>query len=473
MAVATAMSNSVAGNTADDGRTIPNGRANLSAECGRSDWQLAKALAIMLVRRPKSGFLSLWVLVYVPVMTAMQDYERGALFDVFILLTIAFVAGLAPVFVVWSPSALRALSCSTAVIRQARLVVALVFGLIVLLLFGGILWWKLDPGATEFWGAVLVAALIQCAVYIHGWREAEKIEDAVTRQERLKRESLEKRADKQSKNSIDQSGKTVVGVTSALGRALSSGDALLDELALKSWISGLKWFVLPMTAISFGAMFLAYVIHPDPHEPFTWAQWIIAVVVLNAPMVLAASYNSQIIRWLAFSGSRSQWWHNHLKLTAAHLWVGPLLVVAALGGYVAGVSVRNVEPVVTWNLKTVAAALVIGLCGQLLLMGLSNAILLGVNRLRGWKIAAAFFILYAAASAGVAAVVMVLKDRAGEIASANGGAINPDHLVWTMGWQASLMSLVITAVLWALAAWGYRHLNVCDSDDIDFFGTSQ
>ena len=92
MAVATAMSNSVAGNTADDGRTIPNGRANLSAEGGRSDWQLAKALAIMMVRRPKSGFLSLWVLVYVPVMTAMQDYERGALFDVFILLTIAFVA---------------------------------------------------------------------------------------------------------------------------------------------------------------------------------------------------------------------------------------------------------------------------------------------------------------------------------------------------------------------------------------------
>lgn len=133
----TAMPNS------DSKETAVEGQITFSAGLDRSDWQLAKALATTMIRRPKSGFLSLWVLLYVPVMTVLQEFEKGSLGDWFILLGVVLVVGLAPVYIVWSPSALRALSCSTTVIRQARLAVGLLFGLFVLLMFAGILWWKI------------------------------------------------------------------------------------------------------------------------------------------------------------------------------------------------------------------------------------------------------------------------------------------------------------------------------------------
>ena len=68
----TAMPNS------DSKETAVEGQITFSAGLDRSDWQLAKALATTMIRRPKSGFLSLWVLLYVPVMTVLQEFEKGA-----------------------------------------------------------------------------------------------------------------------------------------------------------------------------------------------------------------------------------------------------------------------------------------------------------------------------------------------------------------------------------------------------------
>lgn len=463
----TAMPNS------DSKETAVEGQIAFSAGLDRSDWQLAKALATTMIRRPKSGFLSLWVLLYVPVMTVLQEFEKGSLGDWFILLSIALVVGLAPVYIVWSPSALRALSCSTTVIRQARLAVGLLFGLFVLLMFAGILWWKIGLGAAEFWGPILIATFIQCAVYINGWREATKIEDFQSRQERLKNAQLQKEADRKSKRSDDIAGGNIVGENGMLGRVLSSGDPLLDEIALKPWISGLKWFALPLLAVSFGFIFFTYLLNPDPHEPFAWGHWFVVMMISYAPLIFASSYNKQIIHWLAFSGERTKWWSNHVKLTFARLWLGPLTLLGALGGYALGLNLRNVEPVLPWNIYTVGVAVVIGLSGQISLAGMANILLVVANRLRGWKIAAAYFCLYAFVGLGIAGVVIVAKQRADSLNAAADSAVTTDQVWWTIGWQSALLVLLLAAVAWGLAVGGCRYLNVRGSSDIDLFGTSK
>lgn len=463
----TAMPNPVSKETAAEGRI------SFSAGTDRSDWQLAKVLATTMIRRPKSGFLSLWVLLYVPAMTALQEFEKGSLADWFVLLGTVLVVGLAPVYIVWSPSALRALSCSTTVIRQARLATGLLFGLFVLLMFAGILWWKIGPGPAEFWGPILIATLIQCAVYINGWREASKIEDFQSRQERLKNAQLQKEADRKSKRSTDIAGGNIVGENGMLGRVLSSGDPLLDEIALKSWIRGLKWFALPLVAVSFGFIFFTYLLNPDPHEPFAWGHWFVVMMVFNAPLLFASSYNSQIIHWLAFSGERTKWWRNHVKLTFARLWLGPLTLLGALGGYVLGLHLRNVEPVLTWSIYTVGGAVVIGLAGQLMLAGMANVLLVVANRLRGWKIGAAYFCLFAFAGMGIAGVGIFATQRADSVNAAADSALATDETLWTIGWLSGLLALLLAMVAWGLAVWGYRHLNVRGSSDIDFFGTSK
>lgn len=445
---------------------------------GPSDWHVAKTMAVTMVRRPKSGFLSLWVVFYVPLMLTLQDLPAGAFFDWFMLLCVVVVTGLSPSFVVWPASALRALSCSTAVIRRARFSLGLLFGLVMLLTQSGILLWKVGPRPAEFWVPLVIAALMQIAVYINDWREAEKIEDAVTREERRKHSLEEKRAEKTAQASIggdhsDKDDESVIGVRAGLGRKLSSGDTLLDEIIVKPWVSAGKWYRAPLIVGSFVLICLTYLITADPREVFSWGQWFLLVVVINAPFILAIAYASQLNHWLAFSGVRPQWWRQHLKLQVVSLWLGPAVTIAAFGGYFAGLGMRSVQPALPWSVYSVAAAGLLGLCGQILLLGLANALTIAVNRMRGWRIGATICLVYAIGGVGIAMVVETVRKQHDAIVQASGESLSLDQVFWALGWRGCLLSLVVAAVFWGIGAWGHKHLNVRDSTDIDFFGTSK
>ena len=149
-----------------------------------------------------------------------------------------------------------------------------------------------------------------------------------------------------------------------------------------------------------------------------------------------------------------------------------LTLLGALGGYALGLNLRNVEPVLPWNIYTVGVAVVIGLSGQITLAGMANILLVVANRLRGWKIAAAYICLCAFVGRH-RRIGGCRETTVDSLNAAADSAATTDQVWWTIGWQSALLVLLLAAVAWGLAAWGCRYLNVRGSSDIDLFGTSK
>ena len=249
----------------------------------RSDWQLAKRLIKAQIRHPKSWWATLWVPLFMPLMIMGQSFEPGDYIHWFFILCLVVIAGLSPVNMRWAVGSLRAMSCTTAVIRTSRLVVMLGYGLFVLVIFIVSLRLKIGGSSYECLVFIALAVVLQVGVHIGAWQEAAKFEDAVTREERIKSAKIEKSATKKLRASADQAGNTVIGTESRFGRALSSGDLLLDDLILKPYLNGLKWFAPLLILSTYGVIFFSELVKPTAEGDGGWGVFFLTFLVLNSP----------------------------------------------------------------------------------------------------------------------------------------------------------------------------------------------
>lgn len=443
----------------------------------RSDWQLSRKMSLTMLRHPKSGFLSFWIYFWVPVMIVLQDYEDRDLSTWFLMFSLIIVVGLAPGYTVWEIDRLRALSLSKRVIRFSRLAVSLFHGLTIYLMALGLLTWKLGWGTKALWVVMTVAALLQVSIYLRGWKDAEKISDSPTRKNQWLEDATKNAKNKAGQSENEDEGVSI-GVRGYIGRFCSDGDVLLDELTLKPSVKFAKWFVLPLLLITFAGMALSYSISPDPNNVKTFALWAVLTIVMTLPMGQAAFYNQQIINWLAFSGTRSLWWRQHLKEGMLSLWQGPSLILAAFGGYLTGLMCRGVEPAIPLTVGTIAAGVCLGIGMQLALSGLANALTVVLNCLRGWKTAATIFGMYFAFAVVVISVTAnsitwVREARGLSTSVQHNQPVDISHVIWQFAGPTMLGLFVSGALLWLFSFWGYKRLSVRGTDGGDIFGTSQ
>lgn len=466
-----------ASNAAGAKGSVLNGGLASDGTKSRSDWQLAKKISFTMLRHPKSGFLSLWIYFWVPLMIFLQDYEEKDFSTWLLIFSLMIVVGIAPGFMVWEVERLRTLSLPKRVIRLSRLTVSSLHGLAVYFLAFGLLGWKIGLARNGFWIVMVVAASLQVGLQVQQWKDAGKISDSLTREKRW-REAAKENAKNKAEQSKDTAAGASIGIQGRVGRKLSSGDRLLDEITLKPSVSYSKWFVLPFVLLAFVAMVLNYAVDPTPNNIVTWALWAVLTITMTSPFWQSLRYNRQVISWLSFSGTRPQWWHQHLRATIHGLWQGPLLIMVLLGGYSLGLMLRGAEPIIPFNLGTSIAGVCLGLGFQFALTGLTNALLIVINRLKGWKVAATAFGLYFAFTVFVISVTantidwVDRKDALGEGVGKN-QPINIQQLAWHFMGPTMLGLVLAGAILWGFSVWGYRRLNVGASEDRDIFGTSK
>lgn len=442
---------------------------------GRSDWQLAKRLIKAQIRYPKSWISVLWSPVFMLMMLMSQTFERGEFSRWFFSLCVVLIAGLSPNSVAWNVEFLRAMSCATAVIQKSRLVLMLGYGLIVLSLLVIALGVKLGPSYYEFWLLIALSVILQIVVHTQAWREAAKIGDAGTREERIKNAKLEKSATKKLRTSADQVDKTVIGTQSRFGQVLSSGDLLLDDLILQPYLNGLKWFAPLIILGAYGVIFFSELVKPVADGEGGWGLFIVVMFVLNCPLGLADGYHHQVLHWLAMSGSRLQWWRQHVKQVVSSLWLGPIVILVIAMAHTSAMMVRGKEPLYAFTGKSTLVLVLVGLSLQLLLMGLATTVLVVVNKLRGWIAAVVVFGFYISVgtSFGVA-LALAVKSAGGLSALMNANSDKEvGEQLWHMGWGAIVSFLAVAAVVWAFNAWRYRRIDIRDSGDLNFTGTSK
>ena len=442
---------------------------------GRSDWQLAKRLIKAQIRYPKSWWATLWVPLFMPLMIMGQSFEPGDYIHWFFILCVVVIAGLSPVNMGWAVSSLRAMSCTTAVIRTSRLVVMLGYGLFVLVIFIVSLRFKIGGSSYECLVFIALAVVLQVGVHIRAWREAAKIEDAVTREERIKSAKVEKSAAKKLRTSADQAGNAVIGTESRFGRVLSSGDLLLDDLILKPYLNGLKWFAPLLILSTFGVIFFSELVKPTAEGDGGWGIFFLTLLVFNSPLLLAAHYHHQVLHWLSLSGSRVQWWRQHVKQLICSLWIGPAVALAGAWAHILAMEARGGRPLIGLTVTTVVVMVFVGLSVQLFIMGLANTSLMVVNKLRGWLVAVAMLGSYMVIGISLGVTVSTAGAMAGGFSTLmnSGSTDDIEEQLWNLGWGAVLGFMAIAAILWAFNTWRYRYLDIRESGDLDFTGTSK
>ena len=471
----TDVANASASDAAGTMGSVLNGGLASDGTKSRSDWQLARALIKTQIRHPKSLWMTLWVLLFMPLMIMGQSFEPGDRIHWFFALCVVVIIGLSPIYAAWTVGSLRAMSCTTAVIRTSRFVVMLGYGLLVLAVFIISLRLKIGDSYAECGVLIALAIILQVGVHIQAWREAAKIEDFVSREERIKHSKLEKAAAKKQRNSAVQSGKTALGAHSRLARALSSGDVLLDELVLQPYISTLKWFAPVLIMLTYGVLFFSELVKPLADGNGGWGAIFMGTLVINFPLGLATGYHRQVLNWLALSGSRVQWWRQHVKQMMFSLWLGPASALAGVLAHISAMEVRGEEPLIELTGKATLIFVLVGLSVQLLLMGLANAFLLVANKLRGWLVGVAWFGCYVVIGVGFATALFFADEKTGVISTLkNGGAKGGiGDQAWHFGWLVILGFLVIAGILWAFNEWRYKRMDIRDSADIDLTGTSK
>lgn len=441
----------------------------------RSDWQLAKRLIKAQIRYPKSLWGILWPPLLMPLMIMGQSFEPGDYIHWFVTVCVAVVAGLSPVNIGWAVGSLRAMSCATAVIRTSRLVVMLGYGLFVLVIFIVSLRLKTGGNSYQCWMFIALAVALQVGVHIQAWREAAKIEDSGTREERIKNAKLEKSATKKLKTSDDQAGNTVIGTESRFGLVLSSGDLLLDDLILRPYLNGLKWLAPLLILSTYGVIFFSELVKPTAEGGGGWGLFFLTLLVFNSPLLLAAHYHHQVLHWLSLSGSRVQWWRQHVKQLICSLWIGPAVALAGALAHISAMEVRGGQPVIGLTVNTTVVLVLVGLSVQLFITGLASASLIVVNKLRGWLVAVAMLGSYMVIGVSLGVTLSTAGAMAGGFSTLmnSGSKDDVEEQLRDLGWGAVLGFMAIATLLWAFNTWRYRHLDIRDSADLDFTGTSK
>ena len=164
-----------------------------------------------------------------------------------------------------------------------------------------------------------------------------------------------------------------------------------------------------------------------------------------------------------------------MKQLICSLWIGPAVALAGAWAHILAMEARGGQPLIGLTVNTAVVLVFVGLSVQIFFMGLANTSLLVVNKLRGWLVAVAMLGSYMVIGISLGVTVFTAGAMAGGFSTLmnSGSKDDIEEQFWNLGWGAVLGFTAIAAILWVFNTWRYRHLDIRESADLDFTGTSK